>query len=69
MTLHAAIDAVLAERPGSSYRELAKRIKALDLYLKRDGLPAGSRQINARVKTHGYRSRYRVDENSLVWPA
>jgi hypothetical protein len=70
MKLHEAIDAVLAERPGRTYRELADAIKARGLYLKAsDGLPAEAKQINARVKTARYRDRYRVDDDGRVFPA
>jgi hypothetical protein len=69
MTLDAAIDLVVAERPGRTYRELAERIEQAGLYLKRDGLPAGSGQINARVKSARYRDRYRIDDGGLVWSA
>jgi hypothetical protein len=69
MTLNEAIDQVLSERPGRSYRDLAARIETLGLYLKGDGLPAEPKQVNARVKAEGYQSKYRVDDNVLVWPA
>ncbi|HXB15667.1 MAG TPA: hypothetical protein VNV44_07955 [Solirubrobacteraceae bacterium] len=69
MTLDAAIDEVLNERPGRSYREIAARIARRNLYLKADGLPAEPKQINARVRAADYGSKYRVDDNSLVWPA
>ncbi|HEV2974184.1 MAG TPA: hypothetical protein VGX69_04220 [Solirubrobacteraceae bacterium] len=69
MTLDEAIDQVLDERPGRSYRDLAARIQTLGLYLKGDGLPAEPKQINARVKARHYQGKYRVDGNGLVWPA
>ncbi len=69
MTLDAAIDEVLNERPGRSYHEIATQIARRELYVKADGLPAEPKQINARVRTAKYRSKYRVDDNGLVWPA
>lgn len=69
MTLDAAIDEVLNERPGRSYREIAARIARRKLYVKADGLPAEPKQINARVKAANYSRKYRVDDNGLVWPA
>lgn len=69
MTLDEAIDQVLSERPGRSYRALAARIERLALYLKGDGLSAEPKQINARVKAENYQSKYRVDDDGLVWPA
>ena len=70
MKLHEAIDIVLAERPGRTYRELATTIKARGLYLKpSNGLPPEPGKISARVKTKQYRDFYRVDHDGRVFPA
>lgn len=70
MTLHEAINDLLAERPGRTYRELAPAIKERRLYVKlSDGLPPEPKQINARVKTERYRDLYRVDHLGRVFPA
>jgi hypothetical protein len=70
MKLHAAIDAVLADRPaGMSARELADEIERRGLYVKGDGEPASPGQVNARVGNRTYRDRYRKDHLGRIFLA
>jgi hypothetical protein len=69
MHLDGAIDLLLAERPGRTYRELAAAIKARRLYIKpSDRLPPEPKQVNARVMNKTYRDRYHVADGR-VFPA
>ena len=67
MTLDAAIDIVLTDRPGMYPREIANAINQRDLYQRKDSQPVPPGQITARVGNKAYRDRYRKDADGRIY--